>query len=109
MCRWDRVETRTDFISRLDTEEYDLILADYNKQNLDGISAIQICLEHNQDVPLIIVSGAPGEEKAIECLKAGATDYVLKNHLPRLIPVVQRALQEKGTPAKEAGGGEPAG
>ena len=95
MCRWDRVETRADFISRLDTEEYDLILADYNKPTFDGISAIQICLEHNQDVPLIIVSGAPGEEKAIECLKAGATDYVLKNHLPRLIPVVQRALQEK--------------
>jgi PAS domain S-box-containing protein len=94
------VETRADFISRPDTRKYDLILADYNKSSFDGISAIQIRLEHNQDAPLIIVADALDEEKAIKCLKAGVIDYVLKDRLWRLVPVVMKALQEKGKQRK---------
>lgn len=94
-CRWDRVETRDEFISRLDTECYDLILSDYNLPAFDGMSALKVFQGRGQEVPFILVSGAIGEEKAIEILKAGATDYVLKDHLSRLVPVVNRALQEK--------------
>lgn len=95
ICRWDRVETREEFTACLDTGEYDLILSDYNLPHFDGISALNQSMEHNIDVPFIIISGAIGEEIAIESLKAGATYYVLKDHLSRLAPVVKRALQEK--------------
>ena len=59
----------------------DIILADYKLPNFDGIHAILIAKEHCPDVPIIIVSGAVGEEEAIEILKSGATDFVLKDRL----------------------------
>jgi len=92
---WDRVDTREEFISRLNTGKYDLILSDYNLPDFDGISALKVFMESKLDIPFILISGAIGEEKAIESLKAGATDYVLKDRLLRLAPVVERALQEK--------------
>jgi signal transduction histidine kinase len=94
-CCWDRVDTQEDFISRLDTGKYDLILSDYNLPNFDGLSALKVSLERKPDIPFILISGAIGEETAIESLKTGATDYVLKDRLSRLAPVVERALQEK--------------
>jgi two-component system, cell cycle sensor histidine kinase and response regulator CckA len=95
LCRWDCVETQENFILCLDTGKYDLILSDYNLPSFDGISALHVFIERKLDIPFILISGAIGEETAIESLKAGATDYVLKDHLPRLAPVVKRALQEK--------------
>ena len=95
VCRWDRVETCEEFISCIDTGKYDLILSDYHLPSFDGISALKVFMERKMDIPFILISGAIGEETAIESLKAGATDYVLKDHLPRLAPVVKRALQEK--------------
>jgi len=94
-CSWDRVETCEEFISHLETGKYDLILSDYNLPNFDGISALHVFLEHKTDIPFIIISGAIGEETAIESLKAGATDYVLKDRISRLAPAVKRALKEK--------------
>ena len=90
---WKRVETEKDFKKAL-KEKPDLIIADYKLPSFDGMSAIKIQQKTTPDIPLIIISGTIGEEIAIECLKAGATDYVLKGKLSRLTPVVKRALKE---------------
>ncbi|MCA9922089.1 MAG: response regulator [Anaerolineales bacterium] len=93
--QWERVETREAFLERLDKSTYDLILADYQLPTFDGFTALKLFNQRNLNIPFIIVSGTLGEEVAIESLKAGATDYVLKQRLERLGPVVQRALREK--------------
>lgn len=82
------------FLSALDASVPDLVLADYSLPGFDGLSAMSIVHQRFPDVPVIIVSGAIGEETAIDVLKAGATDYVLKQRLARLGPVIRRALQE---------------
>ena len=89
-----RVETEQDFLAAVKDEDVDLILADYSLPSFDGLSALKIAREHASDVPFIFVSGKLGEEVAIEALKTGATDYVLKTHLVRLAPAVNRALRE---------------
>ena len=95
VCQWERVETQAQFLACLDAPDYDLILADYNLPTFDGLTALQLFLDRDLDLPFILVSGTLGEEVAIESLKAGATDYVLKGRLSRLGPVVRRALREK--------------
>jgi PAS domain S-box-containing protein len=89
-----RVQTRTEFVTALEAGEIDLILADYKLPSFDGLSALKLALMARPEVPFIFVSGALGEELAIEALKIGATDYVLKTRLSRLIPAVERALRE---------------
>jgi signal transduction histidine kinase len=89
-----RVETRQDFIDALSTEDFDLILADYSLPSFDGLSALRIAQEMKPDTPCMLVSGVLGEELAVEALKAGAVDYVLKQRLDRLVPSVRRALNE---------------
>ena len=93
-CELVRVETGADFLAALETETFDLILADYALPSFDGISALEIARNCTPEVPFIFVSAALGEELAIEALKNGATDYVLKQRLGRLVPSVQRALRE---------------
>ncbi|HOW56519.1 MAG TPA: response regulator [Smithellaceae bacterium] len=89
-----RVAGRAAFIKELAEFSPDLILADYSLPGFDGRSALNIIREKYPDIPFIFVSGALGEELAIELLKKGATDYVLKNRLFRLAPAVKRALAE---------------
>ena len=89
-----RVDTRPDFIAALENNSFELILADYSLPSFDGLEALQIAREVCPDLPFIIISGALGEELAIETLKSGATDYILKHRLERLVPSVQRALRE---------------
>ncbi|EAW38800.1 response regulator [Lyngbya sp. PCC 8106] len=72
----------------------DLILSDYVLPSFDGIAALEIAQQICPEVPFIMVSGMLGEERAIEALKQGATDYVLKQRLERLVPSVKRALRE---------------
>ena len=93
-CDVTRVETRADFLIALESIKADLILADYKLPSFDGISALKLALAARLDLPFIFVSGTIGEEVAIEAIKIGATDYVLKTHLSRLVPSVQRALRE---------------
>ncbi|PLZ83186.1 hybrid sensor histidine kinase/response regulator [Fischerella muscicola CCMEE 5323] len=93
-CELVRVETRTDFIKALKTETLDVILADYALPSFDGFSALELARAICPEVPFIIISGILGEERAIETLKSGATDYVLKQRLERLVPAVERALRE---------------
>jgi DNA-binding NarL/FixJ family response regulator len=89
-----RVAGRQDFIKELTEFSPELILADYSLPGFDGQSALKIVIAKYPDIPFIFVSGALGEELAIELLKKGATDYVLKNKLSRLLPAVERALNE---------------
>jgi PAS domain S-box-containing protein len=93
-CEFKCVTTRQEFLIELQNDNLDLILSDYSLPQFDGISALQIAQQNCPDVPFILVSGVLGEERAIEALKEGATDYVLKQRLERLLPSVQRALRE---------------
>jgi signal transduction histidine kinase len=93
-CIVTRVETEADFIASLKQGGFDLILADYTLPSFDGLSALKIARQDSPHVPLIFVSGTLGEEVAIEALKIGATDYVFKTRLSRIVPSVQRALRE---------------
>jgi signal transduction histidine kinase/DNA-binding response OmpR family regulator len=93
-CKLTRVEKRDEFLRALQTETYDLILADYSLPSFDGISALQLAHSVCPDTPFIFLSGALGEELAIETLKSGATDYVLKDRRERLVPSIHRALRE---------------
>ena len=89
-----RVETQADFVASLERGSFNIILADYTLPSFDGLSALKIALEKCPDVPFIFVSGTLGEELAIEALKIGATDYLLKERLARIVPSVRRALRE---------------
>lgn len=90
-----RVQTRKDFILGISEFHPDIILADYKLPSFDGSEAILIAKYVCPDIPIIIVSGAVGEEKAIEILKDGATDFVLKDRLnSRLVPALHRAMRE---------------
>jgi len=89
-----RVATKTSFVSAIADFSPDIILSDYSLPSFDGLGALKIAREKCPDVPFIFVSGALGEEMAIDLLKKGATDYVLKNRLSRLEPAVSRALHE---------------
>ena len=89
-----RVEARVEFLAALAQGGIDLILADYTLPSFDGLSALKLAMSICPDVPFIFVSGTLGEEVAIEALKIGATDYVLKTRLSRLVPSVHRALRE---------------
>ncbi|MEP0855240.1 response regulator [Trichocoleus sp. DQ-U1] len=93
-CELVQVETRTDFVTALETGSFDLILSDYSLPSFDGISALKIARSLCRDVPFIFVSATIGEELAIDTLKNGATDYVVKQRLERLVPSVMRALRE---------------
>ncbi|HJY42088.1 MAG TPA: response regulator, partial [Steroidobacteraceae bacterium] len=85
---WRHVVAERDFCEALAGAPPDLVLADYTLPGFDGLAALKILLQHSPDIPFIFVSGSLGEERAIEALKSGATDYVLKDRLQRLPAVV---------------------
>lgn len=91
---WRFAKVEADFRAALYPNPPDLVLADYTLPGFDGLAALKIVQRTCPDVPFIFVSGSLGEERAIEALKSGATDYVLKDRLQRLPAVVQRALDE---------------
>src|ERR1700726_20490 len=94
VCEVTRVDTQAALAASLKQGGIDLILADYPLPSFDGISALKFAMKACPDVPFIFVSGTLGEEVAIEALKIGAIDYVLKTRLSRLVPSVLRALRE---------------
>jgi PAS domain S-box-containing protein len=94
VCEITRVDTEAALLASIEQGGLDLILADYSLPLFDGISALKFAMKACPDVPFIFVSGTLGEEVAIEALKIGATDYVLKTRLSRLVPSVVRALRE---------------
>jgi len=90
----ERVETGRQFQDALENNDYDIILSDYSLPDFDGIEALKIVLEKYPETPFIILSGSLGEELAIDTLKMGATDYVLKQRISRLIPAIHRVVRE---------------
>ena len=94
VCEATRVQTRAEFAAALDAGGIDVILADHKLPSFDGISALKLAASARPDLPFIFVSGSLGEELAIEALQFGATDYVLKTRMARLVPAVHRALRE---------------
>ncbi len=96
ICEVTRAQTRAEFLNGLENPGLDLILADYKLPSFDGLSALKLALSVRPGLPFIFVSGTLGEEVAIEALKIGATDYVLKSGLSRLVPSINRALREAG-------------
>jgi len=89
---WAR--NRAEFVDRLGDPDLDLILSDFNLPSFDGLAALELCRAARPLLPFILLSGTVGEETAVECLRRGATDYVLKSNLLRLPMVVDRALAE---------------
>jgi len=85
---------REEFEDALNAGAPDLILSDYSLPSFDGMAALEISREKHPRVPFILLSGVMGEERAVESLKQGATDYVLKQRIERLIPCIRRALRE---------------
>jgi len=99
-CTTSRVQTKQEFAAALEQGNIDLILSDFSLPMFDGLSALKIAHDTRPDIPVIIISGTLGEERAIDSLKSGATDYVLKEHLVRLVPAVRRAMQEVASSAE---------
>ena len=93
-CAITRVETHDEFVAALERGGLDLILSDFLLPAFDGLAALKIAQARWPDIPFIVASGTLGEERAVDSLKSGATDYVLKGHLVRLVPAVRRAMQE---------------
>lgn len=89
-----RVFTAQDFIQALQQETWDIILSDYSMPDFSGLAAFNLYKESGLDIPFLIVSGAIGEETAVMAMKAGVHDYLLKDNLNRLIPAIERELQE---------------
>ncbi len=90
---FERVETAADMQQALQEGCWDLIISDYRMPQFDGEAALSIYLQSGSDDPFIIVSGAIGEERAIEMVKRGAHDVIMKDNLARLVPAVKRELQ----------------
>ena len=91
----DMAETPEQFTQRLGQQEYDIVLADYRLPDWTGMDALKILREQGKSMPFILVTGTLGEERAVEAIKQGATDYVLKDHLGALSVAVHRALEEQ--------------
>ena len=91
----DLAQTAEEFAELIRKNSYDVILADYKLPNWNGMESVEVLRREGLDVPVILVSGALGELTAVECIKQGAADYVLKDHLARLPGSVRRAVREK--------------
>ncbi len=90
-----RVETREGFVSALEGFRPDIVISDFKMPRFDGMTALSIALEMIPDTPFIIVTGSMNEDTAAECMKAGAWDYVIKEHIKRLGPAVVRAMEQE--------------
>lgn len=91
----DVVQTAEEFTQLVRRNPYDAVLADYRLPTWNGMESVEVLRREGLDIPVILVSGALGELTAVECIKQGAADYVLKDHLARLPQSVRRAIREK--------------
>ena len=93
--RVDIVKSPEEFTRQLRMDSYDVILADYDLGAWTGLDALNLLHESADDTPFILVTDALGEQTAVDCIKSGIADYVLKNHLDRLPVAILRALEER--------------
>jgi DNA-binding NtrC family response regulator len=98
---YERVETAAAMKKDLQEKQWDIIICDYSLPNFDAPSAIALLKEANIDIPIIIVSDTIGEEKAIECMRLGAQDYIMKGNLSRLCPAIARELKDAEVRSKK--------
>lgn len=90
----ERVDSREALISALRRKHWDIVFSDFSMPRFDGMEALKIVRDHDRDLPFIVVSGTIGEERAVQLMKLGAQDYLLKDNVRRLIPAVERELKE---------------
>ncbi|HEY0321200.1 MAG TPA: response regulator [Pyrinomonadaceae bacterium] len=90
----ERVETREAMKAALESQEWDVILCDYSMPQFNALSALAVLKETELDIPFIIISGTVGEAVAVEAMRAGANDYLMKDNLVRLAPTIERELHE---------------
>src|ERR1051326_2075907 len=98
-CEIVLVDNKAAFRAALTARPFDVILADYRLPSFDGPSALAMARKLCPEIPFIFLSGAVRDDEAVESLKAGATDYVLKDRPARLAPAIKRALKEAGQQA----------
>ncbi len=91
---YTRVDTPTDLSRHLRESDWDVVLSDYAMPNFNGLTALKIVKKHNKNIPFIIVSGTIGEEMAVEAMRKGAHDYLMKDNLTRLVPAIRRELTD---------------
>jgi len=91
---YDNIETIAECQQCLEQQTYDVLLSDYRLPGFDAYTVLELLQQSKQDIPMILMTGTLGEEAAVECIKAGMTDYVLKDRLFRLPLVLERSLQE---------------
>jgi two-component system, cell cycle sensor histidine kinase and response regulator CckA len=91
----DIARTREEFMDLVRSNEYDVILSDYNLRNWNALDAIRTIREEGKDIPFVLVTGSLADEDAVECIKKGVSDYVLKDRMARLPVAIRRALQDK--------------
>ncbi len=94
-CKFERVETPEDFLRMLDEFVPDIVISDYSMPRFDGLTALKLSLEKTPFTPFIILTGSMNEDTAVECMKLGATNYVIQEHIKRLGPAVINALDQK--------------
>ena len=91
---WKRVDRKLDYLAELESKP-DIVLADFNVPGFGALEALDVVSEQGADVPVIVVTGSLGDEIAAECVKRGASDYLLKDRLSRLGPAVEKVLEQK--------------
>ena len=96
-----RVDSREAFLDQLDQFRPDLILSDYTLPRFDGMTALSLARERAPSIPFLIVTGSVNEETAVGCMKAGATDYLLKSNLARIGPAIEAALERERAHAEK--------
>ena len=99
-----RVETEEAMKKALAKQEWDVVIADYVLPCFSGLDAVKVLKKTGKDLPFIIVSGKIGEDTAVETMKAGAHDYIMKGNLARLLPAIERELEEAKVRQKRRGG-----
>ena len=91
---YERVKNSSEFTAALQKRKWNLIICDYVMPGFSAFAALEIARKEDVDMPFIVVSGKVGEEIAVEVMKAGASDYILKDKLGRLVPVIKRELKQ---------------
>jgi DNA-binding NtrC family response regulator len=92
--QWKRVETELEFLEEL-KKLPDIVLSDYSMPQFNGLRAAQLTMESGLNIPFILISGTVGEEVAVQAMKSGATDYLLKDRITRLGMAIQQALEQR--------------
>ncbi|MDR9436013.1 MAG: EAL domain-containing protein [Thiohalophilus sp.] len=91
---YTRVDNAPDLTRELREADWELVLSDYAMPHFNGLAALKLVKEHNPDIPFIVISGTIGEEVAVEAMRKGAQDYLMKDNLTRLLPAIQRELAD---------------